>query len=273
MWTLAIAISVLIVLSVLPTGFAIAQAPPVSGDVFYFHLNSEIYHSQNDSAILIDEASLAAPTNSSGRVLQVAAAIPNATTLFGTIWVGTAAWITEPLNASTQILGTASFTTWLSSDTACPSLCGIGAGVAVLNQQNQTVGDYVYTFTYGRSKVLTPTPTPYTFNVDLDRNVSAGQRLVFAAGVGSTTEGWRMSVFFDGVQYQSRVQLPENITVVPEFVPGAAWLTMILAIVLSFTVRKIPCPKRTRRSRIQLGKIDSSDKKVHRNVREISFRT
>ena len=210
----------------------------MSGEVFYYHLNSEIYHSQNDSAILIDEANLVVPTNSSGRVLQVAAAIPNATTIFGTIWVGTAAWLTEPLNDSTLILGTVSFTVWLSSDDACPSLCGIGAGVAVLNQQNQTVGNYVYTFTYGHSNVLTSTPAPYTFNVNLDRNVSAGQRLVFAAGVGSTTEGWRINVFFDSVQYQSRVQLPEDITVVPEFVPGATLLTMLVAIVLSFIVQR-----------------------------------
>lgn len=273
MRTLAIAISVLIVISVLPTGFALAQAPPTSGQVFYFHLNSEVYHSQNDSAIVINEANLAPPTNSSGRVLQVAAAIPNATTIFGTIWIGTVAWISEPLNDSALILGTVSFTVWLSSDEAPPSFSGIGAGVAILNQQNQTVGNYVYTFTYAHGNVLTSTPTAYTFNIDLDRNVSAGQRLVFAVGVGSTTEGWHMNVSFDGVQYQSRVQLPVNITVVPEFVPGATLLTMLIAIVLFTVQRRILRPKQTRQLHA-LAKEESTSEKGHpERVRETNLLT
>jgi hypothetical protein len=244
---LAIALLALMLLFVLPAGLALAQAQPMSGDVFYFHLGSEIYRSQNESATVIEEANVNAPTSSSGQALQVAAAIQNATTIFGTIWVGTVGWITEPLGSPTSIVGTASFTVWLSSDDAPPSFSGIGAGVAVLNQQNQTVGNYEYTFNYAHGKVLTATPTPYTFNLDLDRNVLAGQRLVFAVGVGSTTEGWRMNIFFDGTQYQSRVQLPQSITVVPEFEPGATLLTMLIAVVLSFTVkRRILRGKQTR---------------------------
>jgi len=187
MRALATALSVLMILFVLP-GLALAKAQPMSGDVFYFHLGSEIYRSENASATVIEEANTTAPTSSSGRALQVAAAIQNATTIAGTIWVGTVGWITEPLHDPAHIVGTASFTIWLSSDDAPPSFSGIGAGVAVLNQQNQTVGNYVYTFAYAHGKVLTSTPTLYTLNVDLDRNVSAGQRLVFAVGVGSTTE-------------------------------------------------------------------------------------
>lgn len=237
MRALAIAMSVLAILFVLPPGLALAQAQP-SGDVFYFHLVSEIYRSENASATVIEEANTNAPTSSSGSIEQVAAAIPNATTIVGTIWVGTVGWITEPLRDPALIAGTASFTVWLSSDDVPPSYSGIGAGVAVLNEQNQTVGNYVYTFTYAHGNVLTATPTAYTFNVDIYRNILAGQRLVFAVGVGSTTEGWRMNVFFDGVQYQSHVQLPESINIVPEFEPGATLLTMLIAIVLSLTVQR-----------------------------------
>lgn len=127
----------------------------------------------------------------------------------------------------------AKFTAWLSSDDVTPSFSGVGAGVAVLNQQNQTVGNYRYAFTYVCGKALTGTPTLYSFNVELNQNVSAGQRLVFAVGVGSTTEGWRMRVFFDDVQYSSGVQLPTAVTVVPEFDPHTFFLAILIPTILS----------------------------------------
>jgi hypothetical protein len=132
--------------------------------------------------------------------------------------------------------GTATFTVWLSSDDVTPSFSGVGAGVAVLNQQNQTVGNYRYAFDYARGKALTGTPTLYSFNVELNQNVSAGQRLVFAVGVGSTTEGWRMNVFFDDVQHSSGVQLPTAVTVVPEFDAATFFLAILIPTILSLTI-------------------------------------
>lgn len=224
-------IAILILAVVVPTGLASAQSP-MTGDTFYFHLQSETYRNENASVTVLDEANLTAPAGSTPRVFEVAAAIKNATTIFGTIWVGTIAWVTKPLTGPTMFSGTVTFTVWLSSDDVTPSFSGVGAGVAVLDQQNQTVGTYHYSFTYAHGKVLTTTPTLYSFNVQLNQIASAGQRLVFAVGVGSTTEGWRMNVFFDDPQYSSHVQLPTNVTVVPEFEPATFFLTTLVALVL-----------------------------------------
>jgi len=217
------------------TGFASAQSP-TSGATFYFHLKAVRYRSENASVTVVEEANLTAPSGSTPRVFEVAAAIRNATTIFGTIWVGSVAWVTEPLREPTSLGGTTTFTVWLSSDDVTPSFSGVGAGIAVLNQQNQTVGNYRYAFTYSQGKALTGTPTLYSFNVELNQNVSAGQRLVFAVGVGSTTEGWRMNVFFDDVQHSSGVQLPTAVTVVPEFVPTTFFLAIFIPMILTLRI-------------------------------------
>jgi hypothetical protein len=218
-------------------GLALAQSP-VSGDIFYFHLRAVTYRSENASVTVVEEANLTAPSGLTPRVLEVAAAIRNATTIFGTIWVGSVAWVTEPLRDPTTLSGTATFTVWLSSDDVTPSFSGAGAGIAVLNQQNQTVGNYRYAFTYARGKALTGTPTLYSFDVDLNQNISAGQRLVFAVGVGSTTEGWRMNVFFDDGQHSSGVQLPTAVTVVPEFDPATFFLAILIPTILTLRIPK-----------------------------------
>ena len=227
----------LILLVVVPTGLASAQSP-MSGDTFYFHFQSETYRNENASVTVLEEANLTAPAGSTASVFEVAAAIRNATTTFGTIWLGTVAWLTRPLTEPAMFGGTATFAVWLASDDLTPSFSGVGAGVAVLDQQNQTVGNYHYAFTYAHGKVLTTTPTLYTFNVELNQIALAGQRLVFAVGVGSTTEGWHMNVFFDDVQYSSRVQLPTNVTVVPEFEPATFFLTILIAVVLSLSITR-----------------------------------
>jgi len=216
-------------------GFGSAQSP-VSGETFYFHLKAVTYRSENASVTFVEEANLTAPLGSTPRVFEVAAAIRNATTIFGTIWVGSVAWVTGPLTEPAMLGGTATFTVWLSSDDVTPSFSGVGAGIVVLNQQNQTVGNYRYAFTYARGKVLSGTPALYSFNVELNQNVSAGQRLVFAVGVGSTTEGWRMNVFFDDVQHSSGVQLPMAVTVVPEFDPATFFLAILVPMILSLGI-------------------------------------
>jgi hypothetical protein len=214
------------------TGIASAQAPPVSGSVFYFHYKSETYRNENASIIILEEANFTTPISSTPTIFEVSAAIRNATTIFGTIWIGSIAWVTQPLTEATKVIGAATFTVWLSSDDATPSFSGVGAGVTVLDQQNQTVGKYVYAYSYGQGKILTSTPTKYSFNVELSQEISAGQRLLFAVGVGSTTEGWRMKIFFDDSQHPSRVLLPSNITTVPEFQPSSAILTFFGAAIL-----------------------------------------
>lgn len=87
----AISLSVVVILFLgASTGLASAQSP-VSGDKFYFHLKAVTYHNENASVTIVEEANLTAPSGSTPGVFEVAAAIPNATTIFGTIWVGSVA--------------------------------------------------------------------------------------------------------------------------------------------------------------------------------------
>jgi hypothetical protein len=224
------------------TGIASAQAPPVSGSVFYFHYKSEMYRSENASVIILEEANFTTPLGSTPRIFEVSAAIRNVTSVFGSVWIGSIAWVTQPLTEATTVRGASTFTVWLSSDDATPLFSGVGAGVAVLNQQDQTVGKYVYTYSYAQGKILASTPSEYSFNVELNQEISVGQRLVFAVGVGSTTEGWRMKILFDDSQHPSRVLLPSNITVIPEFQLNAAVLTAfgVMILLLSLAQRKLP---------------------------------
>ena len=239
----AISLAALMILFVnTATGIASAQAPTVSGSVFYFHYKSEMYRNENASVVILEEANFTTPLGSTPKVFEVSAAIRNVTTALGSVWIGSVAWVTQPLTDATTVRGASTFTVWLSSDDATPSFSGVGAGVAVLNQQNQTVGKYVYTYSYAKGKILTSTPSEYSFNVELNQEISAGQRLLFAVGVGSTIEGWRMKILFDDSQHPSRVLLPSNITVVPEFQLNAGILTAFGAtiLLLSLAQRKPP---------------------------------
>ncbi len=239
-------VALMILLSNTTTGIASAQAPPVSGSVFYFHYKSETYRNENASVIVLDEANFTTPLGSTPRTFEVSAAIRNVTTIFGSVWIGSVAWVTRPLFEATTVRGTSRFTVWLSSDDATPSFSGVGAGVAVLDQRNQTVGKYVYTYSYAYGKILTSTPSEYRFNVELNQEISAGQRLVFAVGVGSTTEGWHMKIFFDDSQHPSRVLLPSSITMVPEFRLNAAILTAFGATILLLNLAKRKPPAQSK---------------------------
>lgn len=220
------------------------QAFPQAGSVFYFHYRTQLYRNENGSVTVLEEANLSLPLGSVPQVVEVAAAIQNVTIIFfGTAWIGTVAWVTQPITESTTIRGPIDFTVWLSSDDAAPSFSGIGAGVAVLDQENHLVGSYLYSYSYARGSVLTSTPTPHEFTVNFDRQVTSGQKLVFAVGVGSTSPAWRMKVYFDDQQYASRAQLPSDITVIPEF-------TQIPAVVLfAVTVFFLSLIKRWERGR------------------------
>jgi hypothetical protein len=241
-------VALMILLVNTTAGIASAQAPSVSGNVFYFHYKSETYRNENASIIILEEANFTTPISSTPTIFEVSAAIRNVTTIFGSVWIGSVAWVTQPLTEATKVVGASTFTVWLSSDDATPSYSGVGAGVAVLNQQNQTVGKYVYAYSYSQGKILASTPTEYSFNVGLDQEISAGQRLIFAVGVGSTTEGWHMKIFFDDSQHPSRVLLPSNITTVPEFQPSAAILTFLGAtiLLLSLAQRKPPAQSKSK---------------------------
>jgi hypothetical protein len=233
----AISLIVILILT-LAAPIGLASAQPQKADTFYFHFLSETYRNDNESVIVVEDATSTPPAGSTPRVLEVAASIKNATTIFGTIWVGSIAWVTRPLTQPAMVSGSATFTVWLSSDDVTPSFSGVGAGVAVLDQENQTVGNYHYSFDYAHGKILTGSPTLYSFNVQLDQLISPDQRLVFAVGVGSTTQGWRMDVYFDDLQYPSHVLLPTNITVVPEFEPSRFLLTALIAVVLALTITR-----------------------------------
>lgn len=225
----------LLTISVTMMGTMPAQTAD-SGSMFYFHYKSQLYRSDNASVTLLEVANLSAPVGVTPQVVEVASAIRNVTTIFGTVWVGTIGWITRPLAEPTSIHGSVSFQVWLSSNDAAPAFSGVGAGIVVLDQQNRTVGNYTYSYSYARGSILTAEAKEYVLSVDLDKEIASGQRLVFAVGVGSTSLGWRMKVYFDGAQYPSQVQLPSRILVVPEFTQTPVILAAVAAIAVSLAL-------------------------------------
>jgi hypothetical protein len=230
---------------VLAVNVASGQQQLFSGNEFYFHYKSQLYRNENSSIIGLEEANLSVPVRGTPEVMEVAAAIRNATTLLGTIWVGSVAWLTEPFAAPTVINGELAFEVWLASNDSAPSYSGVGAGVAVINEQGQQVGNYAYSYSYARGNILTQTPKMYTFRVNFSREISLGYRLILAVGLGSTTAYWRMQVYFDSADYPSRVQLPTNVTIIPEFtLSGMVMMDVCIAVALSLTLLK-----RTRRKR------------------------
>ena len=202
----------------------------VSTRVFYFHNESELYHNENASIIVLEEANVSVPTGSAPQVVEVAAAIRNATTLFGSIWVGSVAWISQPLAEPTGIYGRAVFSVWLSSSDSAPTFSGVGVGIAILNEKNET-RDHIYTYSYAKGNVLTTVPKEYAFELELNMDIPAEQRLVFAVGLGSTTPAWQMKIYFDSKQYASLVQLPSPILVVAELAQERPVLAAVVIVV------------------------------------------
>lgn len=241
--TLAL-LTLILAVDVLGVSVVAAQQQLFSGNEFYFHYKSRLYRNDNSSIIGLEEANLSIPVGETPEVMEVAAAIRNATTFFGTIWVGSVAWLTQPFAAPTVINGELVFEVWLASNDSAPSYSGVGAGVAVINEQGQQVGNYAYSYSYAGGNVLTPTPKEYTFRVKFDREIIQGSKLVLAVGLGSTTAYWRMQVYFDSTNYPSRVQLPTNVTIIPEFTVNGMVMNACIAIALSLTLLK-----RTRRKR------------------------
>jgi hypothetical protein len=206
-----------------------------TGNVFYFHNVAQLYRNQNASITLLEEANPTPPTEVTPQVVEVASAIRNATSIFGDLWVGTVAWITEPLFQATSIEGSVVFSVWLSAeDNSNPTFSGVGAGIALLNQQNETVGEYAYTYSYAQGSILPSAPREYDFTVDWNRHIGLGQRVVLVVGVGSTTEGWRVNVNYDAAQYPSRAQLPAVLFVVPEFTQPIFLLAVVYVIITAF---------------------------------------
>jgi len=205
------------------------------GSVFYFHYESELYRNENGSITVLEEADPSPTMGTVPQLVKVAAAIRNASTIFGSVWIGTVAWISQSLAEPTWIHGPVIFLVWLSSEDPAPTFSGIGVGAAVLDRKNHTAGDYVYAYSYARGNVLTSAPKRYELQVELDREIAADQRLVFAVGVGSTTPSWQMRIYFDSIQYPSQVQLPSRILVVAELAQNRAGIVIVVLILLSLS--------------------------------------
>ena len=154
-----------------------------SGDEFYFHYKSQLYRNENSSIIGFEEANLSLPIGATPEVVEVAAGIRNATTFFGTIWVGTVAWLTQPFASSAVVNGQLTFRVWMSSNDTRPLYSGVGAGVAVIDERGRQVGNYAYAYSYAQGNVLTPTPKEYAFRVNLNQEITSGEKLVFSGRI------------------------------------------------------------------------------------------
>jgi hypothetical protein len=229
-------LTIILAADVLAVNATFAQRQPLSGNEFYFHYKSELYRNENSSVIGLEEANFSLPAQQAPKVIDVSAAIRNATTFFGTIWVGSVAWLTPPFSAPTAIRGELEFDVWLASNESAPLISGVGAGVAAIDGEGQQVGSYAYSYSYGQGNILTSTPREYTFKVNYNQEIPLGGKLILAVGLGATTAYWRMQVYFDSTNYASRAQLPTNVTIVPEFATPILGITTCVAIALSLTL-------------------------------------
>ncbi len=210
------------------------------GNLFYFHDTSILYRNDNSSLTVIAEANLEPPNNSIAKTIEIAANIRNATTPFGTIWVGSVSWVSQPVSKPQVLDGSITVTAWFSSNDSPPPFSGIGAGITIIDSQGNLVGQPVYAYSYGQGSVLTNQPSSYQFNLNINRSVQHGQRFVFAVGLGATAQGWKMTVYFDSLQYPSRASMPGNIQVaVSELdAPLIAALSLVAGEVLIVTSRR-----------------------------------
>lgn len=231
-------LAIILLCNVVSVSATSAQESVFSGSEFYFHYKSQLYRNENSSIIGLEEANLSLPVGAAPEVVEVVAAIPNATTFVGTIWVGSVAWLTEPFADPEVINGETVFTVWLSSNDSIPSYSGVGAGVAVIDERGRQVGNYAIAYSYAQGSVLTSTPKEYVFRVNFNQEVAQGEKLIFAVGLGSTMLFWHMQVYFDSIAYPSRAQLPTNINVIPEFPIAAESMATLIAITLTLTLLK-----------------------------------
>ncbi len=210
------------------------------GNLFYFHDTSILYRNDNSSLTVIAEANLEPPNNSVTKTAAVAANIRNATTPFGTIWVGSVGWVSQPFSEPEVLNGVITVTAWLSSNDSSPPFSGIGAGVTIIDSHDKLVGQPVYSYSYGQGSVLTSQPSSYQFNLNINRSVQQDQRFVFAVGLGATAQGWKMTVYFDSLQYPSRAAMPGNVQVaVSELdAPLVAALSLVAGEVLIVSSRR-----------------------------------
>lgn len=216
------------------------SAQESAGNLFYFRDNSVLYSNDNSSLTVVAEASFEPPNSSVNKATLVAANIRNATTPLGTIWVGSVSWVSQPFAQFQELHGAVTITAWLSSDDSPPPLSGIGAGITIIDSQNNIVGQAVYSYSFSQGSVLTNQTKSYEFKVNIDRSVQPNERIVFAVGLGATRQGWKMNVYSDSLQYPSRAEMPENVVVaVPEpAIPIMAALSLLASVVLVTSSRR-----------------------------------
>jgi hypothetical protein len=246
-----IALSTLMIIGCLGSLLLPVSAQGSAGNSFYFRDKTVLYSNDNSSLTVIAEANLEPPNNSVSKSTVVAANIRNATTPFGTIWVGSVSWVSQPLSQFQELQGIVTITAWLSSDDSPPPLSGIGAGIAIIDSQNHLVGQSVYSYSFSAGSVLTTQVKSYEFKVNINRGIQQGQRFVFAVGLGATRQGWKMNVYSDSLQYPSRAEMPENILVAVSepTTPLMAALSLLASVVLVASSRRknITCSGRKRR--------------------------
>jgi len=153
-----------------------------------------------------------------------------------TAYVGVVQWTTPPLSEDYMAGGTVTMFAWLSSEDVAPQVSGYGMAIADLDENGNVVGELFYNYNYASGKVFSANPTEYTISVNINHVFLKNHKLAFEVIVGSTTQGWTASVYFDSLDRNSRAVLPGSPVVVPELENGAFALAITVMVVATFLV-------------------------------------
>ena len=213
---------------------------------FYFHDDSELTFSYPPFQIQGYQISgmQASPASSSARVFQTAnptlpAGEGLALSMSSTISVSTqpqiyaafVAWVTEPFPANVTLDGSVVMHVWMgSNDTLLPwqgseFFMGIADYSPTSSTPFQLLDDYFSNATVGYNGFSNP-PNEYVIStLRISQHLfQAGSMLMFFAGAGSNKQGYGFTVYFDSPSWESRADIPADLTLaVPEF-HNVAWI-------------------------------------------------
>ncbi len=230
---------------------------------FFFHNNQELSLSLSQIQIGSMQISIQSyPSSSSARTYEEASiSTPSGTgttvTLTAQIYVpanagqpsgyaAVVAWFMKPFQSRLRLDGDVNVHVWMSSNDDVGFLGGslLFLGVADYSPSNskaEVLSSYVSDPTIGNS--INPSPKEYSApnsRVHITQHdFQIGNRLVFFAGAGSTKQGWKFNVYFDGLSWNSRAEVPVDATLsVPEFTYSSVLLALS-AVIPSVLHRKL----------------------------------
>ena len=206
-----------------------------------FHMYQPVYVNSNSSILVFSGADTSPATHASPIATVVSCEVrQNAQIWFAgvDVWLGGVSWITEPLAQTVTIQGDVSMTVWMSAVDGLPLASGYVFGLAEVDNMGNPVGGQFYQYHYSYGDVLGHSPMQFTLTFSVDRTFAKGNVLGFFVIVGSTTQGWHYQAYYDSSGMNSFAEVPFLGTPIPEFSQLGALVSMAIAVLCSYAVKR-----------------------------------